>query len=264
MSPAAKGRRAPSGSCVVAEGGPNSIRAEISRSHGTAPLVPMTPASAKPETGRPGGGYAPVGVGPTPLPRWQAPGGAAVSVLVCARALIFGGRPLHRIPHTFTHWGWLERAQDVPCGTRLAAQRNVGGRDAPLRDRPRHRHQVWACCRSALPAGGRTAGRGGGRARAGDARFHCRARRRARLHRHVRAACSPAQSPNARPGTVPNSSATSSPTTPGGSGLPHHGEKPGHWMSGLCLGPLNPKSPFQRSYASTATASIQPATRVFV
>ena len=127
MSPAAKGRRAPSGSCAVAEGGPNSIRAEISRSHGTAPLVPMTPASAKPETGRPGGGYAPVGVGPTPLPRWQAPGGAAVSVLVCARALIFGGRPLHRIPHTFTHWGWLERAQDVPCGTRLAAQRNVGG-----------------------------------------------------------------------------------------------------------------------------------------
>ena len=88
MSPAAKGRRAPSGSCVVAEGGPNSIRAEISRSHGTAPLVPMTPASAKPETGRPGGGYAPVGVGPTPLPRWQAPGGAAVSVLVCAHQLI--------------------------------------------------------------------------------------------------------------------------------------------------------------------------------
>ena len=31
-------------------------------------------------------------------------------------------------------------------------------------------------------------------------------------------------------------------------------------MSGLCLGPLDPKSPFQRSYASTATASIQPAT----
>lgn len=108
MSPAAKGRRAPSGSCVVAEGGPNSIRAEISRSHGTAPLVPMTPASAKPETGRPGGGYAPVGVGPTPLPRWQAPGGAAVSVLVCAHELKFPRRPLFPSPTLFTHClaGW--------------------------------------------------------------------------------------------------------------------------------------------------------------
>ena len=55
-------------------------------------------------------------------------------------------------------------------------------------------HQVWARHGPALPAGRRAAGRGSGRARAGDARLHCRARCRPRLHRHVRVACSPARS----------------------------------------------------------------------
>ena len=43
----------------------------------------MTPASAKPETGRPGGGQRTSGCGPTPLPRPQHPVALPVSVLVC-------------------------------------------------------------------------------------------------------------------------------------------------------------------------------------
>ena len=45
--------------------------------------MPMTPASAKPETGRPGGGQRTSGCGPTPLPRPQHPVAPPVSVLVC-------------------------------------------------------------------------------------------------------------------------------------------------------------------------------------
>ena len=138
MSPAAKGRRAPSGSCVVAEGGPNSIRAEISRSHGTMPLVPMTPASAKPEMGRPGGGYAPVGVGPASLPRPQAPGGSVRSVRKCVSVctcnydkFAFSSRgPC--LSHCLSSFGAgclrLPRpGRNVPCdGTGNAAQCNLG------------------------------------------------------------------------------------------------------------------------------------------
>lgn len=163
----------------------------------------MTPASAKPEMGRPGGGQRTSGCGPTPLPRPQHPVALPVSVLVC----YWGVCVRCLSPQSQTHDHRQPESEAGPdvvrrSGTRLAAQRNVGGRDAPLRDRPRHRHQVWARRGSTLPAGGRTAVRGGGRARAGDARLCCRARHRARLHRHVRAACSPARSSNARPGTL--------------------------------------------------------------
>jgi hypothetical protein len=87
VSPAAEGRRAPSGCCVVAEGGPNRFRAEIRRSHGTTPLVPMTPASAKPETGRPGGGYHQWAALSPHCHGHKHPAALLVSVLVCLQGV---------------------------------------------------------------------------------------------------------------------------------------------------------------------------------